>query len=451
MAMKSISLPYGKGQVSFAIPRKHFFCEVWGNEYPGLGDLEQEYRHALEHPFDSPPLSEVVKPGQTVVILVADITRSWQRNADTLPFLLQALNELGVPDHKITIIIAVGGHRQNTEFEFVEICGKEACHRLRVANHDAWDENNMTYLGRTSRGTEVSVNKIAMEADTLIMTGGVVYHFMVGYGGGRKMILPGISSIKTIRQSHLWSLGPRLGDGSNPRSVSGITRGNPAHDDMMDVCSFVKPDFVVNMVPNMAGEIAGIFAGNWVSAWLEATRLVDEIFSAEIEEQADIVIGSAGGYPRDINLYQTSKLLANCFEACTDSGVSILLSECQDITEPMEFFQWFDYLNILEMERALRAEFTIAGWVAFKTMEYCRKKMILLTKKENAPFVEKTKLIPAYTIDEALKKAYDLCGKKDPKVMIMPQGATVLPRLKRPKRLDAIGEPVRAAVSAVSR
>lgn len=439
--MKRISLPYGKGEVSFAIPENQFFCEVWGNECPGVKGLEQEYRHALEHPLDSPPLSQLIKPGETVVILVADITRTWQRNAETLPFLLEALNELGVPDHKITIIIAVGGHRANTEPEFREICGKATCQRIRVINHDASDEMNMVYLGRTSRGTEVSVNKIAMEADRLIMTGGVVYHIMVGYGGGRKMILPGISSIKTIRQSHLWSLGPNLGDGTNPIATSGITRGNPTHDDMMDVCSFVKPHFVVNIVPNMAGEIVGIFAGNWVSAWLEATRLVDCIFTAEIEDQADIVIGSAGGYPRDINLYQTVKLMANCYEASKESGVSILLSECQDISEPIEFFQWFDYPNLLEMERALRKEFTIAGWAAFRVIEFCRKKMILLTRKDNAPFVEKTKLIPAYTIDEALTRAYDLCGKKDPRIMIMPQGATVLPRLKKSKRLGSIGNP----------
>jgi nickel-dependent lactate racemase len=153
------------------------------------------------------------------------------------------------------------------------------------------------------------------------------------------MILPGISSIKTIRQSHLWSLGPNLGDGSNPGSFSGATRGDPVDDDMMDVCSLVKPDFKINMVPNLAGEICGLYAENWISAWNEATKLVEEIFTAEIEDQADIVIGSAWGYPRDIKLYQTSKLMTNCYDACESTGVNILLSECPDIAEPLEFFQ----------------------------------------------------------------------------------------------------------------
>jgi nickel-dependent lactate racemase len=109
---------------------------------------------------------------------VADITRAWQNNADTLPFILETLNEFGVSDDKITIIIAVGGHRVNTDSEFMELCGADICHGIRVVNHDACDESNMVYLGRTSRGTEVSVNRVAMEADRLIMTCGVVYHFM---------------------------------------------------------------------------------------------------------------------------------------------------------------------------------------------------------------------------------------------------------------------------------
>jgi nickel-dependent lactate racemase len=431
MGMKEFALPYGKGSISFEIPEEQVLYEIWGQDYPVIHSLAEAYKTALEHPIDSPPLSQLIKPGNKVVILVADITRTWQRNTDTLPLLIETLNQLGVPDDNITVIIAVGAHRSNTEEEFVEICGKEICHRIKVVNHDASDEANMVYLGRTARGTEVSVNRLAMEADRLILTGGVVYHFGAGYGGGRKMILPGISSINTIRQNHLLNFGPNLGDGSRPECSSAVIRGNPLNEDMLDICAFVNPDFIVNMVPNLDGEIAGIFAGNWVSAWLEATKLVDLIFGAEIEEQADMVIGSAGGYPRDINLYQTSKLMDNCYQACKDTGVSLLLSECPDINEPAEFFKWYNYPNLVEMERALRDALTIAGLVAFKIQEFCQKKTILLTRPENAEHVAKTNLIPAYSIEEAMKLAYENCGTPDPQVTVMPQGASVLPRLKK--------------------
>jgi nickel-dependent lactate racemase len=307
MEQSQFTLAYGKGQINFSIPRDQLLYELNGNNQAPPKDLEKAYQHALMNPIASPPLNQVVKPGDKVVITVSDITRSWQRNQNTLPFLLEALNQAGVLDEAITVIIAVGAHRQNTRDEFIELCSAEVCHRVRVVNHDAFDADNMVHLGTTARGTEVSVNRIVAEADKVICTGGVIYHYMVGYGGGRKSIMPGVSSLKTIQQSHIHAMHAEVGKGSNPVCANMATRGNPAHDDMMDVASFVQPDFIVNVVPNLDGEICGIFAGNWVAAWEEATKLVDDIFGVEIEEQADIVISTAGGFPKDINLYQNPK------------------------------------------------------------------------------------------------------------------------------------------------
>jgi len=432
MALRDFQLKYGKGTVSFRIPREQVLYELQGKDYPALADLQKAYRQALDRPLDSPPLREIVKPGQKVVVTISDITRGWQRNDRVLPILLETLNEAGIPDAQITILIVVGAHRLNTEEEFVELCGKEACHRVRVVNHDCWDEKNMVYLGKTSRGTEVAVNRIAREADKLILTGGVIYHYMSGYGGGRKSILPGLSSIKTIRQNHLWAMAPAVGSGSNPRAASGKTRGNEVHEDMMEIAGFVKPDFIVNTVPNLNGEIAGVFAGNWVSAWMEATRLVDEIFGVEIKEEADIVIATAGGYPKDINLYQTGKTMDNAYYAMKKGGAAIILSECPDILEPREFSQWLEYPTTLELEKALRANFSIAGWVALKEQE-CNDKgpFILVTKKENYELLKQTKFTVVDSIEAALKIAKEKCGSPTPKFTIMPQGANTFPLLKK--------------------
>jgi len=298
MSQRTFTLKYGKGNVSFEIPANRLLHELLGRNRPPATDPRAAYVDALDHPIDSAPLREVVRPGDTVVITVSDITRGWQRNADTLPFLLDYLNQAGVPDDKLTLIIAVGAHRKNTPEEFVELCGPEVCHRVRVVNHDAWDATHAVFLGRTSRGTPVEASRLALEADKLILTGGVIYHYMVGYGGGRKSVMPGICSNKTIQACHLWSLEPEAGAGRSKLAQSRITNGNPAHEDMMECASLVKPDFIVNVVPNLEGRICGIFAGNWVSAWLRATQLVDAMYGVEIQEKADIVIASAGGYPR---------------------------------------------------------------------------------------------------------------------------------------------------------
>ncbi|MFZ7102368.1 MAG: nickel-dependent lactate racemase [Peptococcaceae bacterium] len=431
MSMREFSLKYGKGAVSFKIPEESLLQEVLGSDYPALPDVKGAYKYALEHPIDCPPLKEIAKKGDKVAITVSDITRAWQKNCLTLPILIDTLNEAGVRDEDITIVIAVGGHRANTEKEFMELCSEEVFKRVKIVNHDAWDSDNMVYYGKTSRGTEVSVNKIIAEADKVILTGGIIYHYMVGYGGGRKSILPGVAAIKTIQQNHLWALGPELGSGSNPRSQSKYTKGNECHEDMMEIAAFVKPDFLVNIVPNPKGEISGVFAGNWVSAWLEGTQLVDKIYGIGIEEEADIVIATAGGYPKDINLYQTGKTMDNAFYAMKKGGVSIIISECPDIMEPQEFTEWFKYETFFDLEKALRENFTIPGWVAFKEVE-CSEKgtFILLTKEENFDFAKKAKLIPVSNIEDALKIAYEKCGVKSPKITVMPQGANTFPILK---------------------
>jgi nickel-dependent lactate racemase len=428
MSKRTITLRYGKGDVTFEIPEKQILCELNGRNRPPLPALRDAYLAALDHPVDSAPLREMVTPGGTVAVTVSDITRGWQKNAETLPFLLDYLNAAGVSDERITIIIAVGAHRQNTPEEFVELCGPEVCHRVRVVNHDAWDERGMVPLGRTSRGTPVEVSRVGMEADTLILTGGVIYHYMVGYGGGRKSVMPGICSNRTIQSCHLWSLEREPGGGRSHLSQSGITDGNPSHEDMMECASLAKPDFIVNVVPNLEGRLCGIFAGNWVSAWLKATRLVDEMYGVEIPEKADIVIATAGGYPKDINLYQTTKTMDNAVHAAKPGGISVILSECPDIREPMEYFEWFDHPTIAAHDRALRANYTIAGWCALITREYCRESpTIMLTRPENAELARKAGLIPAATIDEALKTAIDMCGRKSPTITLMPQGANTLP------------------------
>ncbi|MBC8441574.1 MAG: nickel-dependent lactate racemase [Deltaproteobacteria bacterium] len=431
MTDRHFELKIGKGTASFSIPREHLLYELVGKNRTPTEDLAKAYRHALAHPIDSPPLSEIVNPGETIAITVSDITRVWQHNELTLPILIDYLNEAGIADKDITVIIAVGAHRQNTAEELAELCTKAICKRVRVINHNAWDTDNMVYYGKTSRETEVSFNRIVAEADRVILTGGVIYHYMVGYGGGRKSIMPGVSSLKTIQQSHMWAMGKSLGHGSNPLAANMKTAGNPAHEDMMEVAAFLKPDFIINVVPNLDGDITGIFTGNWISAWQQATKLVAEIFGVTIQEQADIVIASAGGYPKDINLYQSQKTIDNAVYAMKPGGIAIILAECPDIKEPNEFFDWFHYPTAFDMEKAVRENFLISGWVAVRQLEYANLgHIILVTQEKNIELAQSAGVQGVATMEEALAIAYEKCGTNSPKITIMPQGANTFPILK---------------------
>ncbi len=342
MSDRAFSLGYGKGQMAFAIPDAHLLYELVGRNRRPPVDLSAAYRHALQHPIDSPPLTEIVKPGETVAITVSDITRGWQRNHLTLPLLIDCLNEAGVSDEDITVIIAVGAHRQNTRDEVVDLCSPRSLPPGRVVNHNAWDTANMVFFGKTSRGTEVAVSRIAVEADRLILyrRGHLPLHGRLR--GRAKSVMPGIASLNTIQQCHMWAMADDR-ERAPTLAANMKTRGNPAHEDMMEVAAFIKPDFIVNVVPNLDGDITGIFAGNWVSAWWEATRMVDGIFGVSIGDRADIVIASTGGYPKDINLYQTQKTIDNAVYAMKPGGAAIILAECPDIMEPREFFDWFNH------------------------------------------------------------------------------------------------------------
>jgi len=431
MTDRQFELKIGKGTARFSIPAEQILYELMGENLQPPENLASAYRHALNHPIDSPPLSEMVNPGETIAITVSDITRVWQHNELTLPILIDYLNQAGIADKDITVIIAVGAHRQNTGDELAELCSQAICNRVRVVNHNAWDTDNMVYYGKTSRGTQVSFNRIVAEADRVILTGGVIYHYMVGYGGGRKSIMPGVSSLKTIQQSHMWAMGKHLGDGSNPLAANMKTAGNPAHEDMMEVAAFLKPDFIINVVPNLDGNITGIFTGNWISAWQQATQLVDQTFGVLIQEQADIVIASAGGYPKDINLYQSQKTIDNAVYAMKPGGVAIILAECPDIQEPGEFFDWFHYPTAFDMEKAVRENFLISGWVAVRQLEYANiGHIILVTQEKNLQLAQNAGVQGVSTMEQALAIAYEKCGTNSPKITIMPQGANTFPILR---------------------
>jgi nickel-dependent lactate racemase len=200
------------------------------------------------------------------------------------------------------------------------------------------------------------------------------------------------------------------------------------HEDMMEAAAFVKPDFLINVVPNIDGDIAGIFGGNWVSAWQRACDMVVRTFGVSIEERADIVIASAGGYPKDINLYQSQKTIDNAVYAMRPGGVAVILAQCPLISDPPEFFDWFRYPDIPSLEAAARENFLISGWLAIRQMEYKNQgTIILLTEKENMELARKAHVEPVTTIGSALELAMDKCGSREPKITVMPQGANIFP------------------------
>ena len=199
--MKSFEFPYGKGSQSLALDERHIQYYLTGSPSDVISDEETAIRDSLRHPIGSRPLLDCVKPDGTIVIIVSDITRAVHTDR-MLRAIASELEEAGISDDQITVLVALGTHRQQTEEETAAVCGKDMVRRLNVVQHDCHDDSQLVSVGTTSYGNDVRLNCLAVEADTVILTGAISFHDMAGFGGGRKAVLPGIAGYDTTQVCH---------------------------------------------------------------------------------------------------------------------------------------------------------------------------------------------------------------------------------------------------------
>ena len=406
--LKEFVLGFGDKEVKLALPEEQIINVVEGRPADAINDVPAAVKEALRNPIDSPPLAKVVTGGDKVAIIASDITRQWIKYDQFLPTLLNELNDAGIPDGDIKLVVSLGAHRHHTDKENILVYGQEVVNRVEIVQSYAPASEDFVHVGKTTRGVEVYLNKHVVNADKVIMTGGIVYHLMAGFGGGRKAVMPGISGYSTIQGNHSFCLHDIVGQGINASCVSGKLEGNSMHEDMTEMAAMLKSAFLLNAVFTPEGKFAR--------------------FVASIDRQADLVIASAGGFPKDINLYQGSKTTDNAFMAVKDNGVVIVLLECRDIMEPPDFSGWFNYESLYDREVALRKAFTVPGFIALKTGLMAKQvPFIVVTLPENKAFIEKAGLIAATTIEEAMAIAEEKLGRKDYTINVMPHAANTVP------------------------
>jgi len=427
---KEFVFGFGEKEVALTLPEEQILHIIEGKAVKAITDVPAAIKTALRNPIDSPPLQEVVKAGDKVAIIASDITRKWISYPAFLPTLLNELNGAGIPDNDITLVVSLGSHRKHTDQENIAVYGQEAVRRVQLVQSYAPNTTDFVYMGKTSRGVETYLNQHVVAADKVIMTGGIVYHSMAGFAGGRKAIMPGVAGYSTIQGNHSFCLHEVVGQGINPNCMAGKLDGNNMHADMMEMAAMLKQVFLVNAVFTPEGQFARFVAGHWHTAWLEGCQTVKDIFGVPITAKADLVIASAGGFPKDINLYQATKTTENAFMAVKDDGVIITLMECRDIMEPPDFSGWFNYESLYDREIALRKAFTVPGFIALKTGLAAKKvPHIIVTLPQNKEFIENAGLIAATTLEEALAIAEQILGRKDYTITLMPHGANTVPLL----------------------
>lgn len=425
-------MKYSDTEFSVSLDPRQVVSEVHANtvELPKR-TVREHIEYALDHPIGAGPIEEAVRAGDKVCIIISDVTRRWQQPSTYLPILVERLNRAGIPDEDILILCATGTHRRQTEEEHISLVGEELYRRIRFMDHQCDDKEHLTYMGTSSRGTPVWLNSYAMACDKLILTGGVVYHFLAGFGGGRKSVVPGIAGRETINTNHNNALNHGLGSGSNPRVCNGnMGEDNPFHSDLMECASFAKPAYLLNVFVDDNYQIVGAFAGDWQKAHEAAARTVEQLDGVPIPHRTPLVIASAGGYPKDINLYQTSKTLSNALAAVAPGGTMILLSQCREgFGDPDCEAQICAYDTMEEREKALRADFSIGGFVGFLFAEASENYNLILVTDIPGERFEHTKIQVAKTLDEALALAANCNGGTldGVETTLMPHGGSTFP------------------------
>ena len=426
--MREFKFPYGRKEITFSLPEESILGEIIPKEVEGISDVETTLREALISPIQSPPMSEICKPGEKVAIVVSDITRPFP-GPQVLPILLNELNNIGIPDSDMCIVFALGGHRRHTEAEQRQVLGDEVAQRVRYFDSFCEEQNDFVTIGTTSRGTKVEINKEVVEADRKILTGIISYHYYSGFTGGRKAVVPGISSFDTIQANHKLLLHPEPGAGQNPDACSGKLDGNPVHEDMVEACRILGPDFLVNVVLSGKKEVLKVFAGDPYSAHAEGCTYVASVFGYPSSEKADLVIVSAGEFPKDINYYQAHKALDNAFYATKEGGVIILLADCEEGVGPECYMDWVRIESYKDMEFQLRERFEVAGHNWYTTFAKTRRVRVIFVSSVDHGTVEQLRFIPAQTIDAALMIAEEFLTP-NPSIYLMPQGYLTFPVLR---------------------
>jgi len=305
---------YGGKKISFSLPKQ--WNPISAEEKlpaSGVDDPVQEIRRALDHPIGSPKIEELARPGMEVVLLFDDLQRPTPVHL-ALPEILSRLNRAGIPDERITGICAVGTHSLLTPEQLEKKVGKEFFSRLRgrIFSHDPHAPDNVT-VGKTHRGTLVEINGRVAFADLIIGVGECMPHPIAGYGGGCKIIMPGVCSYRSVADHHYTWMRHR-------NSKVNVTDGNSFYEEIVDAGRLGRLAFKLDFIINEKKEVLRAFAGDPIAEHREASRYAASLYLVPLPKMADVTITAA--FPMEIGVQSTKALTMAGF--CTRSGGAII-------------------------------------------------------------------------------------------------------------------------------
>jgi len=419
--MPTIAIPYAGAEKQFHIPQANLLSVF---DYPRVGEPTPEEEQAtvgraLQRPIGAGPLGDLAAPGKRIVFLVDDWTRPTPAYK-VLPVVLEQLAQRGHRDRDISIVMARGMHRELSREDMEQKLGKEALDRFQVSNHD--NQENLVYLGESARGTPVWINRAVAEADLRISIGGIVAHPIAGFGGGAKIIVPGVAGHETIHRNH------SLAD--HPNVTVGCADGNPIREDMEDIARLARLDLIVNVILSPSKKIIDAVAGDVVLAHREGVRRYLATYGARVGQVADI--GVVGASPRDASFGHATFALYAALPMVRPGGEIILVAPCTEGPGSKQSRTSFRELASLAPEKLMeliRAGEISASGGAFDyvySKAVTRYQVTLVSDSYSADQAADMGLGYGASVQEAVDSAIAHAGQ-DATVAVLPVGGMTLP------------------------
>jgi len=411
-----LAIPFGREKVTIRIPDKQFAGLIYPNKVKQV-DEQAVLTEALNHPLHSKSFDAFLENAKDILFIVNDGTRPTP-TAKVLDILSSRIS-----GHEIRFIIATGVHRAPTEDELQHIFGKHLDDFRSVIHiHDSTKDEEMVRLGVSKNGTEMIVNRLGVEADKIVIIGSVEPHYFAGYTGGRKAFLPGIASYKTIEQNHCLALKP------SARAL--VLKGNPVHEDMEDAIQAIKEKeiFSIMTVLDRDDRIFAATTGDLSESFHAAVEKSHQVFSVEIEEKADIVVGVAP-YPMDVDLYQAQKAIENAKLALNPGGILLLIAKCPGGVGHTTFADLLS--SAVDPQDALKQiekKYVLGYHKAAKIAEVAQWASIWGVTSLSPELLQSIFIRPFSSIQEALDEAIKV--KPEAKILFLMAASITVPRIR---------------------
>lgn len=419
----SIKLDYGRRSLTLDSAMLRHPAIAAGQPTDAVAHPRNAVLEAMSHPSGCMSLADEVRHrrARKAVIVVNDITRPTPYDI-MLPPILDELAVAGICDENICFLIATGIHRAMASDEITAMLGPELTHRFRAINHDCDDSVNLVYLGTLSHGTEFYVNRAVLKADIVIGTGVITPHYFAGFSGGRKSILPGVAGRRSISHNHSLM--------SSEYATACSVHANPVSQEMMEAARMAGLDFILNVVVDAEARVYAAVAGDMEEAWLKGVSICQECSTVCIDRVYEVAVASAGGYPKDISVYQAQKALENAQRAVRPGGTVILVAECTEGYGEPKFEEWM--LESASPEGVLRRfaqGFELGGHKAYSLARVVLRKDVILISALPDHVVGSLFMTPAHSMEEAVALVKQRHGEHFTAI-VFPNASAMVPVLK---------------------